>query len=365
MGFFAVLKNSADNFNVKECHINLWALKGVLGRRKFLWDIGLRIEPGQTPLSRFQIALPSEIPPDGMTDLYDKLLIDSVGQLIFGRPVNVVNGNTIDYGEGPLRLSRVPPSQASIDNTRSNSGFTLWNVQVATPLAAGTQTYLRVRFKATGAGRVWAWKRFLFARYAALVDVRFLDIREAWNVKDGTSLQDLIVPIEKLFFFVIAPSSFHVVATSPPIHYIRILEGRAWEAYLGRKVSWLRKEKLAIYQWRNDDKKALSTKWPMRVYLDLEKQLGVLSVPNVFAFLLTLGLLCVLAVIISPDVPGSLRIAKSAVFGFAKRHLLGLTLTGSLIIAVKLLSKWGLFQKMLRSTKNLLGLFEDWVFSIG
>jgi hypothetical protein len=130
---------------------------------------------------------------------------------------------------------------------------------------------------------VLAVKRFLVSRYSALIDVRFADVREAWNVTGLDALKSRIVPMENVNFFVVAPARYHLTATSPAVHYIRILEGRSWEDYLERKTTILGTEKLSIYQWRNQ-LKPITTADPFRVFLDIDQELGfaslVHSLPN-------------------------------------------------------------------------------------
>jgi hypothetical protein len=367
MGFFAVLKDPDDPsgaFEVKECHVNLWVLRGLLARRSFVWDVGLHISASLGAFSKFQIALPSGSPSDGMTDLHDRLLTARVGELIFGQPVNITNGSTIDYGRGPLLLSRVPPSQAARDGNISNTGFTLWTLKVATPVARGTSTYLRIRFRSNGISRVWDWKSFLFSRYAALVDIRFSDIREAWNVIDGESLKDRIEPIQGLNFFLVVPSSFHMVSASPPLHYIRILEGKAWEAYLGRRVSLFGTEKLSIYQWRNKPQEPVSTKNPMRVYIDLEKQLGALSVPNRLALLFVVFAVCAVAVTTAPTIAWGLRASESLAYGFVRRHAIGISVGATFVILSKLFAKLEAIRKILRWISDKFNEVESWLFRV-
>ena len=58
MGFFALMRDPAGpNFQVVDCHLNLWCLKGLFGPT-LLWDMGLAIsftEQGGT-LDKFQVA---------------------------------------------------------------------------------------------------------------------------------------------------------------------------------------------------------------------------------------------------------------------------------------------------------------------
>lgn len=46
MGYFAVLKNDVkDNFEVEQCHVNIWVLAGMLPARYLLYfDVGVKIK---------------------------------------------------------------------------------------------------------------------------------------------------------------------------------------------------------------------------------------------------------------------------------------------------------------------------------
>ncbi len=366
MGFFAILKDPGDptnGFSIRECHINLWALRGLFGRRNFFWDVGLRVRAGTTPFQNFQVALPSGMPKSALTDLYDKLLDQKIGRLIFSHAVNVVNGDTIDYGSGPLRLSHIPPTDARIDETKSDDEFTLWNLRVATPVPASTECYLRIRFAVTSIGRVWTWKRFLFARCGSLIDVRFLDLRETSHVRDGESLQDRIVPIEKLNFFVIAPSFYHLVATSPSVHYIRILEGQEWEAYLRRRVALFFREKLTIYQWRNPKDVPLTINSPLRVYLDLGSQLGLLSIPNVIVLIALGVLISSFGVLLAPNLPSDISKLTTTTAAFGRQHLAGVTITAAIVFLFSLGDRIAKLRKTYQTIRTAVLRVENWVLS--
>ncbi len=278
MGFFAVLKNDKDDpaLEISECHLNLWVLTGLLGRPRFLLDIGLHVKSGETPVREFQIAIPAGAERYGFEDLGGRLLSQQTAQLIFGKPVKYPTAEVIDYGKGSLSISRVPSANVVLDEERSGADFTLFKIRTADPLPSNSEAYLRIRFSLSRVGRIWRWKRFLLTRYGALMDIRFCDLREAWNVKDGDSLRNLILPIKSLNFFVVVSSFLNLVATSPALHYTRILEGKPWEGYLGRKVSLWGNKKLSIYQWRNEAK-AVDPDEPMRVYLQLGSDLRDVS----------------------------------------------------------------------------------------
>jgi hypothetical protein len=92
MGFFAVVRaNPTDDFSIVECHINLWCLAGLLKRRVFFLDVGLRLRAGEKAISTFEMALPFGIygkEADGFKDLHSLFGDDDVCQLVFGRHVD-------------------------------------------------------------------------------------------------------------------------------------------------------------------------------------------------------------------------------------------------------------------------------------
>jgi hypothetical protein len=363
MGFFAVLSdpaNPASDFAVLKCHLNFWSLSGILGRRNYLWDVGLHIKVGLQPFSSFQVAIPS-----GTTlavcDLHDKLLDQKIDEMIFGKSTRV-GANQIEYDGTSLQIPMLDSSASRVDTDRSTRNFTLWTLYTAKPVNPNTDIYLRVRFTVSSVGRCWQWKRFWLARYGALVDVRFADLREAWNVPKGAELKDRIVPIEQLNFFVVVPATYHLLVTSPPVHYIRILEGRSWEKYLDRKTKFWRSEKLCIYQWRNAIR--ITKDEPLRVFLQLHSQLGSFSKANLLLAGFVLICLSAMGVITAPlflQMPATLQ----EIGMFLRAHLILVTLTtlGAFILALLNTS-----DELIRRVKWLGPAFdkcEQWLLGVG
>jgi hypothetical protein len=221
---------------------------------------------------------------------------------------------------------------------------------------------LRVRFAVSSVGRSWNWKRFWLARCGALVDVRFADLREAWNVPKGNELKDRIVPIEQLNFFVVAPANFHLLVTSPPVHYIRILEGKAWEKYLNRKTNLFSSEKLCIYQWRNE--KPIKTDQPLRVFLQMHNQLGALSKANLLLCALVLLLLSALGVVLSPHL-AAMTSTLSIVGSFVRAHLIWIGITSVISIILTLLNTSDEFVRRLKWLGPKFDQCEQWLMSVG
>jgi hypothetical protein len=335
MGFLAILADASDaapNFRVLQCHVNFWCLPGLL-RRSYFWDVGLKIEVGASAFSRFQIAIPSGTT-DHIVDLSSKVGDEAIAQMVFGKPVTVKSGNEyreLEYDKQSWLL--VPIGKSSRE--QAEPSFTLWSLDTAKLIPAGSRIYLRFRFGVRTVGRSWQWKRFLCSRYGALVDVRFTDLREAWNVTSGDALKSRIVPIENLNFFVIAPAAYHLTATSPSVHYIRILEGRAWEKYLDRKTSVWGTETLCIYEWR-DQGKPITPADPFRVFLEINREMGFVSLANGLIIALAVLVLAAGGAMLAPHFPRTIPGGFEALYAVARAHVVSVSL-GSLLAAAYLL----------------------------
>jgi len=138
MGFFAVLKDSSDNpFEVIQCHLNLWSLAGLLGRRTFFWDVGLWLKADKGTVTSFQLALPFGTERTQMKDLHDHVLNQSIAQLIFGKPVNI-QPSAIDWGYGPIDVAYVIKGIKE----QSEKGFSRWKFSLNPPPHPKRETIL-------------------------------------------------------------------------------------------------------------------------------------------------------------------------------------------------------------------------------
>jgi hypothetical protein len=324
MGFFALLSDPDEtgvDYEILRCHLNFWCLSGLF-RHTYFWDVGLDIQVGNKTFSKFQLAIPSRTTAQ-FRDLINQVQDHAIAQMIFGKPVTI-SDNLLEFDGARMSLTRI--GSGTVDEGSSGPGFSLWNLRTANPVSAGSRIYLRLRFEVRSVGRCWQWRKFVASRYGALVDVRISDVREAWNVNGGDALKSRIVPINKLYFFIVAPARFHLVATSPPVHYIRILEARAWEAYLERRATILGRDKLTIYQWRNEGSKAIAANEPFRVFLDLHKELGVASPTNILLAVLGILVTIMVGVRLAPHLPNSIGMALTRAYAFAKGHIVGTSL---------------------------------------
>jgi hypothetical protein len=280
MGFFGVAPDAGHGtFRVIECHLNLWTLDLLCWRTEFFLDVGLQLEAVGGPVTGFQMAIPFGTSADSLQDLGDRVRDQRDSSLLFGKPVTLT-ATTIDYGQGPFQLLQALAAGTNRDERASQKDFSLWHVASEPALQAGSSGYLRVRLRITHPGRVWMWKRSLVARNGALFDIRVADAREAWNVTDGHAIASRLVAIERLRLFLITAWQWQLRSTSPPVHYIRMVEGRAWEKYLDRTTSLFASPKLVIYQWRSGEGAFVTVDLPFRVFADLSDEYGLVRIGN-------------------------------------------------------------------------------------
>ena len=354
MGFFAVLADDSDKrFKVKECHLNLWSLGGF-GRRVFYWDVGLRLEADQGKLSKFQLVIPFGTEGAGIQDLGDCLLDQNVAHLIFGKPVKIQDSN-IDYGQGPLSVGNVPRTDARLVKERSDKDVSFWSLSVSPPIESGKQAYLRVRFEIRNLGRAWKWKRSCLAKVWALVDLRVADVRQAISIPDCKAFEPLIMPIERLNLFLIAPASLQLRVTSPPFHYMRLLEGSVWEPYLGRRTDLMRSQKLVIYEWRGEKVEAAN---PFRAFIDLSREFG----PTPLKYYVLTVTLVLLALLIAYYLrPLAVPIYEVGI-GLLSQYVTQLTVGAVATFLLWLLSYTGPARKVLDVMRELSRKFDRWLY---
>ncbi len=286
MGFFAVVREQDQPFEVELCHLNLWSLSGLF-RRAFFWDVGLQLKADDDKqLSKLSLALPFSTESGGMKDLSDSLKSPEVSELIFGTSVSI-SGSEIKYvkedGTFDLVLGQISENDSNREKKRSGTTFSYWNLILAEPIPPGQRRYIRVRFEVYNLGRTWIWKPF---KSGAIIDLRVADLRETISLQPWNDLKSRIIPVTDLYLFVVTPSWLQHASSSPSLKYMRLLEGRVWENYLGRKTDFFRLEKMVIYYWRkgsaitpgnlleaNASGKELKTDTvsPFRAFLDLDK----------------------------------------------------------------------------------------------
>jgi hypothetical protein len=372
MGFFGIVRsNVGDDFEVVECHINLWALAGLFRRRCFYLDVGLRLRARQQGIMTFDVLLPVGVynkDAQGIRDLYHALFDANVCQLIFGRRVEISNDSaTLTYegsdGEQALRLTQLDVPACTRVEEYSGKTFSYWRLRLNSAIRSEPDTYLRIRFVVQNCGRVWIWKRSGFARNGALVDMRITDLRESNVATEWAPDPDRLVPIQRLNLFTIAPSWLQLRAVSPHYHYMRLFEGRVWERYLKRAFDPRRKEKLIIYQWRNPDG-PVGPANPFHAFIDFSREFGLLRLANHFRTAVVVVLVGALAVEALRFYKGyQIRITNHLEAIFSTRVI---TVSGVITLAVAIF--WLLFryvekfQKLFKAVRNKFLLFEESYF---
>jgi hypothetical protein len=373
MGFFAVVRtNPTDDFSVVECHINLWCLAGLLKRRVFFFDVGLRLRAGVRDVSTIEMALPFGIygkEANGFEDLQPLFRDDAVCQLVFGRQVDR-EGQKLRYqssNSGPTEIQTVDLDIAQCKRLDEYSGhdFSYWSLKLSSNIKRNPDSYIRLRFRVRNAGRTWIWKRSGLAKNGALIDLRVTDIRETTVEESWMAFRDRIASIEMLNFFVIAPSWLQLRSSSPSHHYMRLFEGRIWEKYLRRAVDLRRNEKLVIYQWRNS-RGTVSASNPFHAFLDLSQEFGLLRLGNHLrvAFFVTIFLTLLTLIVRSyPSYSNQIQQTINALYSSKFLTITGLTgLLGALVwVLFRYVDK---FQKLTKNLRNRFLKFEERIFRL-
>lgn len=332
MSFFAVLKaENSTALQILDCHLNLWSMEGILGHRLFFFDVGLAVNGcDQQGTSTFELAIPFGTRAGGLSDLGQKLRNEEVLNLIFSGSAKLSASGTqssIDYGGKQLRLCFVDTGKSQ--QVTDTPDFSIWNVHLAETVKQGHPAYIRLRFEVDCLGRAWLWKRSAGAKNGALVDIRVGDVRGA-PTPNGRLLASRVLNIEKLFVFVIAPFWLKLQTASPILHYIRILEGKVWEPYLGIATRLFGNDKSVIYQWRKENVSADKDAFHAFLYLGRDSPL-VTYFAVLRATLLLAGTVAVAAYMINDGT----QVAQIAV-----DHIGKIGVGGFLFLAYTLFKDW-------------------------
>jgi hypothetical protein len=247
-------------------------------------------------------------------------------------------------------------AQCKLVDEYSGQDYSYWSLKLSNSISKDPDSYIRVRFRIRNAGRTWTWKKSGLAKNGALIDLRVADLRETTFEECWMAFRDKIISIGKLNIFVIAPTWLQLRAISPPYHYMRLFEGRIWEKYLRRAVDLRRREKLVIYQWRNNSK-AVNASNPFHVFLDLSQEFGLFRLGNHLrtAFLVSIFLtILTLLVLLYPSYSGLIERTKNTLYSFTV-----LTIVGGLVALVwKIFKDAEKFQKLTKSLRNRFLKYE-------
>lgn len=297
MGYFAVLstdddKQIADHLQVKRLHVNLWALRGLwFGRRLLHCDVGIELVltddsavPDGTEVSAVEMLLPFRVEEgkwsDGTTtamDLYDAVVSEHSGPLIFGAPVtihSVAQGrSTVTFEEEKLEAGRISPSNTkAVEGHVPKSDSALYAVALHRPLKKGESVYLRMRWRVFGAAPLWRWAR---PESGARIDFRVCDTRQGPIAQRDPAFIDRILAISQANVFVMVPGHLSPTNVSPEAKHIRTLEPGAWSAYLigVTKRRWVARN-LLVYGWHTKIGSSITEDRPLRVFLALHRPGG-------------------------------------------------------------------------------------------
>lgn len=267
MGFFGVATASeAVDLRIVACHLNLWSLDALFGRRILTLDVGLRLRAitGAKPKT-FTIVLPCDADPTSPEDLSSLLKDDQVRTIIFARSIPYADGVMTVHGE---QVALMPLDTHATKLEHSGEAFSQWTIGLAEPLADTRDSYIRIRFRLVRCASLWEWRRTAFVKNRAVIDFRVADARGVTGVPNAETIVRKLVAVEKLNLFVIAPLWLRMRFASPDLEYARLFEGGVWERYLGRATGLWNPDKLVIYQWEKGD---VGPQKPYRAFLELAR----------------------------------------------------------------------------------------------
>jgi hypothetical protein len=357
MAFFAIIRDHDDSFEVLQCHINIWCLGGIFGHSNFVWDVGLRLKGTvDKKVTKIYLALPFSADGSGVEDLHDRLIHQHTAEIVFGSPVKI-DGDEITYDDVPVVLGRVDTSKRIED--KCGPDYSFWEIAIAPTLAKDKELYVRVRIPIACCGSTWVWKRSLGRKNGALVDLRVSDVREAVAVGTWGSFKDRIVPIQTLNLLVIAPDFLQMRAASPTLRYMRLLESRAWENYLGRSPSLLGRRRLIIYNWRSQKGEFVDVKRPFLAFLDLSRDYGFVRPANHVRAAILIVAIAALGYGYGPGLASG---AWSWVGQFARQNTLVSILGGAsaLTIFFGVQQHWPFIRDVARACRTAFLAVEDW-----
>jgi len=366
MPFFAVLirPDASDRqlFEVEQCHINLWALRGLWpGRRRFYLDVGVRIKAGDgEAIKGFSLVLPFGV--EAHLDL-TPLLKDErkVTELIFDSDIGLptdpsdVNNKVITVNEDRMRLQAVK----DVDDVDAKPEVSIRDFAYVTPLPPGETGYARVRFPINNLGSTWQWQRTSGQRSGAILDFRVLDQRSTATLKNGTEIRARTKTINTVAVFAMVPSWLHGRAINPAAKYMRVLESREWTPYL-KRVPEFGDKPMVVFSWKGN---AVSLAKPLRIYADFTMRRK--STPILLS--LALVALAIVAVGVIYELPVRANVTGVLEDGWSWLQswfelLLGAGVITVLLFLFKVPGRLAQFFKFTRGIRAGFRALEDWIF---
>lgn len=283
IGFY---ENSAPDvrFTINGLHVNFWILPTELSFQSILEavklrrihrcfiDIGIRFSTsGDAPPRHFDF-----LPPARWTisrsfyDLSDKVVDDEVSDLIFGSSV-IVSGKNVTYNQSDQTIDEYVLAVDQLQDLRDGR----YRVVIQPPPAAtkSNSYYLRFRYECGDVSQLFRSKGWGFAKRGWIFDLRVNDIRETVQLPEAIGAERML-PIERCYIFVVAPSAFVPALYSPSLQYTRLLELKVWKKYLDTCRHVGKNTRSSIYYWR-EERPATNLK-PVRTYMHLHREFGFL-----------------------------------------------------------------------------------------
>ncbi|MFK0249712.1 hypothetical protein ACIQUM_33855 [Amycolatopsis azurea] len=283
MGFFCVLRENDDvDFDVEKLDLNVWVLPGILGRRVMFCDVGLklkilRIDPNAVDRRpRLQLGIPFGAD-DNLRDLthlfYDER---NVANLVFGNkaPAPSPQEGAYHYNDGdetepadliltPLDLQSSKRQQEAVDKP-----FSVWRLQVARSVQENSTIYLRCRFRVRKSGRTWSWTKIGQRRSFAIADLRVNEFRDRPDLNPSPDFANDAKPIGQANVLLVTSAKLKAGRVSPQPRYVRVLEGRLWESYIGRRLG-KKGETFVVTFWQRNNIQADDS---FRTFLEVERR---------------------------------------------------------------------------------------------
>jgi hypothetical protein len=252
---------------VDECHVNLWRLPGWPDDLHLL-DIGLSITNSSTqPIGSFQLGIPARPRANDATCLVSRISDLQSWQLIFRdckdinhRPGRYWHRTLVRASHPSFRMTTVTLAPEPTPH-QSKADLSLWKVSFRKSLPPRQQTYIRVRFRikrAPGAplGMLSISRDLGIYERVRTYDIRVNEIREQVDVAPLLPLFTRAAQIQRAFVFLVTREGYTPRVVSPTVRYVRLLEGKAWQHYLQRRIRPFRVGRtspLLIYSWDTKD----------------------------------------------------------------------------------------------------------------
>jgi len=278
----------ATRADVAECHVNVWTLPGWPNQLHLI-DIGLCLKnTSRRPIRSFQLGIPVRAQESDATCLVSRISDLQTWQLIFRDCEEIRHGSGAYWHHTLIRASQRTFRMTNVtlvpERTlhRPKAEFSLWKVTLGKSLPPGQQTYIRVRFRIKrtprGLGMLAISRDLGIYERVRTYDIRVNEIREQVDVDSVVSLFTGTPKIQRTVVFLVTDSRYTPRIVYPTPRYVRLLEGKAWQGYLQRRLQPFGlgpRPRPLIYSWAAED----ITEY--RAFASFNKDLGRMDVPTV------------------------------------------------------------------------------------